>query len=421
MSTGVPARAPAAADRAASAGATTTMRAEQRRVARTAYLFLAPTFLLFFLFVAGPLVAAIYISFTYYDVFSAPRWVGLENYQVILKDQRTLTSFRNTAVFVLFSTLIEITLALFLAVGVQRKIAPLPPLLRTRAFLAAVAAIFLLAIGVGAVVGPAVGLIAGLLAAVAIVLLIVVLQNWRSRSFWGTLAVGAVVALACGLAFGATPGLLTLFVAVVLAVGSQREMPMALRYFFRTSYFLPIITSGAAMGVVFGFMFNKDFGVINFYLNQLRIDAIPWLTSTRYSLWTVILAASWQRLGFTFILFSAGLQNIPRELYEAADLDGATGWSRLARITIPLLSPTILFTAVIGVISGLQVFELPQLITRGGPGDSSRTAVMVIREVGFGPPPDFGYGSAIAVILLLVIMALTAFQFYASRKWVHYR
>ena len=421
MSTGVPARAPVAADRATSTRRTTTIQAEERRVARAAYLFLAPTFLLFLVFVAGPLVAAIYISFTYYDVFSAPKWVGLENYQFLLKDNRTLSSLRNTGMFVIFSTLIEIILALFLAIGVQRKIAPLPPLLRTRAFLGGLAAIVLLTIGAGAVFGAAVGLVAGLLALVAIVVLITALQNARSRSYWGTLAVGAVIALGCGLLLSPTAGLLALFIAWVVAVGSQREMPMVLRYFFRTSYFLPIITSGAAMGVVFGFMFNKDFGVINYYLSKLGIEAIPWLTSTKYSLWTIILAASWQRLGFTFILFAAGLQNIPRELYEAADIDGATGWSRLTRITIPLLSPTILFTAVIGIIGGLQVFELPQLITRGGPGDSSRTVVMVIREVGFGPPPDFGYGSAIAVILLLLIMGLTGFQFWASQRWVHYR
>lgn len=421
MSTDVPARGSAATGQVASRRATTTLRAEQRRVARAAYLFLLPTFLLFFVFVAGPLVAAIYISFTYYDVFSAPKWVGLENYQLLAQDRRVLTSFRNTAVFVVFSTLIEIVLALLLAVGVQRRIAPLPAFMRTRTFLGGVAVVAALAVVVGVVLGAAVGLVVGLAALIAIVVLITALQNARSRSYWFTLAIGAVVALGVGLVSGPTAGLLAIFVAWVLAVGSQGEMPMVLRYFFRTSYFLPIITSGAAMGVVFGFMFNKDFGVINYYLGILGIDAIPWLTSTKYSLWTVILAASWQRLGFTFILFAAGLQNIPRELYEAADLDGATGWSRLTRITIPLLSPTILFTAVIGIISGLQVFELPQLITRGGPGDSSRSVVMVIREVGFGPPPDFGYGSAIAVLLLLLIMGLTALQFWASRKWVHYR
>ncbi len=140
MSTGVPVRAPATVERAVGAGRSTTIKAEERRVARAAYLFLLPTFLLFFVFVAGPLVAAIYLSFTYYDVFSPPKWVGLENYGFLLKDQRTLASLRNTGIFVVFSTAIEIALALLLAVGVQRQIAPLPAFMRTRRFLAGVAA-----------------------------------------------------------------------------------------------------------------------------------------------------------------------------------------------------------------------------------------------------------------------------------------
>ena len=297
---------------------TASWRAQRRAEARSAYLFILPTFLLFFLFVAGPLVVSIYLSFTSYDVLTPPKPVGLENYRQMLEDVRVVSSFRNTAIFVLLSTAIEMVLALLLAVGVQRR------------------------------------------------------------------------------------------------------MPRVLRYIFRTAYFLPIITSGAAMGIVFGYMFNKDFGVINYYLGQFGIDRVPWITSTRYSLYTIILAASWQRLGFTFILFTAGLQNIPRELYEAADLDGATGWSRLTRITIPLLSPTILFTAVIGIINGLQVFDLPTIITNGGPGDSSRTVVMIIHEAGFRNT-QFGYASAIAVALFAVILALTVFQFWASKRWVHYR
>jgi len=140
MNTGVPARAPVATARA-SGERTTTMRAEERRVARAAYLFLLPTFVLFFVFVAGPLVAAIYLSFTYYDVFSPPKWVGLENYGYLLQDQRTLASLRNTGIFVIFSTAIEIVLALLLAVGVQRQIAPLPTFMRTRRFLGGVAAL----------------------------------------------------------------------------------------------------------------------------------------------------------------------------------------------------------------------------------------------------------------------------------------
>jgi multiple sugar transport system permease protein len=155
-------------------------------------------------------------------------------------------------------------------------------------------------------------------------------------------------------------------------------------------------------------------------LGQLGLEQVPWLTSQRWSLITVIVAALWQRLGFTFILFVAGLQNIPRDLYEAAALDGATGWTRLRTITVPLLSPTILFATVISVIDSLQVFDQAYILTNGGPGDSSRTVVMMIQESAF-QNLRFGYGSAIAVVLFVVILLFTVLQFWLSRRWVHYR
>lgn len=298
--------------------ATATLRSERGRQARAAYLFLIPTFLGFVLFTAGPLLASIWLSLTTYDAISPPSYVGLTNYRDLLDDTRALGTFRTTAVFVVASVAIELVVALFLAVGVQRR------------------------------------------------------------------------------------------------------MPSLLRYFFRTTFLLPVVTSAAAMSIIFGYLFNKEFGVINFYLGEFGINRVSWLTSSRMSLVTIILAASWQRIGFTFILFVAGLQNIPRDLYEAADLDGASEWSKLLSITVPLLTPTILFNAVIGVISSLQVFDIPYIMTRGGPGDSSRTVVMMIQEAAF-QNLQFGYGSAIAVVLFVVIMLLTILQFWLSQRWVFYR
>jgi multiple sugar transport system permease protein len=295
-----------------------TIRSQRSREARAAYWYLLPTFLGFLLFTAGPLAASIALSFTRYDVLSPPVFTGLANYREVLGDDRLLTAFRNTAVFVAASTGIELVLALMLAVGVQQR------------------------------------------------------------------------------------------------------MPAALRYVLRTAFFLPVITSAAAISIVFVYMFSREFGVINYYLTQLGLERVPWLTSTRWSLVTVVIAAVWQRVGFTFILFVAGLQNIPRDLYEAAALDGASGWTRLRTITIPLLSPTILFAAVIGVIGSLQIFDQPYIMTRGGPGDSSRTVVMMIQESAF-QNLEFGYGSAIAVVLFLVIMLFTLLQFWLGRRWVHYR
>ena len=295
-----------------------SLRAEQRREARAAYVYLIPVFLLFLVFVAGPLIASIVLSFTRYDVISEPVGIGLDNYQRLVADERVIISFRNTFVFVILSTFLEITIALMLAVGVQH----------------------------------------------------------RMSSF--------------------------------------------LRYFFRTAFFLPVITSSTAIAIIFGYLFSRDFGVVNYYLVQLGFERVPWLNSTQWSLFTIVLASVWQRLGFTFILFVAGLQNIPRDIYEAASIDGVGPFTRLRTLTIPLLSPTILFATVIGVIASLQVFETPFIMTRGGPGDSSRTVVMMIQESAF-QNLEFGYGSAIAVILFVVIMLFTLLQFWMSQRWVHYQ
>jgi multiple sugar transport system permease protein len=213
---------------------------------------------------------------------------------------------------------------------------------------------------------------------------------------------------------------LQIALALALAVGIQRRMPAALRYFFRTAFFLPIITSAASISIVFGYMFNKEFGVVNYYLDKLHIGPIPWLVNTHWSLYSVAVAYVWQHVGFTFILFSAGLTNISREIYEAAEIDGVNAINKFFRITLPLLSPTILFTTVIGMISSLQVFDQPTVMTNGGPGDSSRTVVMIIYDVAFRNL-RFGYGSAIAVLLFVVILAFTGLQFLLSKRFVFYK
>jgi multiple sugar transport system permease protein len=207
--------------------------------------------------------------------------------------------------------------------------------------------------------------------------------------------------------------------ALLLAAAVQGVRSRALVYALRTAYFLPLALSGAAVAVVLGYLFHKEFGVVNYYLTLVGLPRVPWLTASGWSLFAVILAATWRALGFNFIIYVAGLQNVPREMYEAADIDGAGPLAKLLNITLPLLSPTILFTAVIGVIGALQVFEQPFVMTRGGPGDSSRTVVMIIYESAF-QNLAIGYGAAIATLLFVLIMALTIFQFWLSKRWVHY-
>jgi multiple sugar transport system permease protein len=212
-----------------------------------------------------------------------------------------------------------------------------------------------------------------------------------------------------------------LTLAFLLALGVQRKgMPKGLRYFFRSAFFLPVLTSAASISIVLAYLFNKEFGVINYYLGQIGVSAIPWLNSSAWALITVALAYVWQQVGFTFIVFIGGLGNLPTEVLEAAEIDGAAGWRRLWHVVLPLMSPTLLFAGVVGVINALQVFAEPFIMTHGGPGDASRTVVLTLYEAAF-KNLELGYGSAIAMVLFLVIMLVTAGQFWIGNRLVFYQ
>lgn len=213
---------------------------------------------------------------------------------------------------------------------------------------------------------------------------------------------------------------LQLVVSLLLAMGVQSLRQAGLRYFFRTAYFLPLLTSAASISIVLAYMFHQDFGVINYYLGKVGISRIPWLNSSTWAMFAIVLTYVWQQIGFTFIVFLGGISGISRDVLEAADLDGASGWRRFWDITLPMLSPTLLFAAVIAVIGALQVFAEPFVMTNGGPGDATRSVVMMIYESAFSFL-QIGYGSAIAVLLFVVILLVTAIQFRLSNKWVFYQ
>lgn len=212
---------------------------------------------------------------------------------------------------------------------------------------------------------------------------------------------------------------LQLAVALVLAVLVNTRMPGLLKSFFRSVLFFPLVLSAASVSIIMGYLFNENFGLVNHVLNLLGMADVPWLTSTRGAMVVVILVYVWQNFGFSFLLFLGGLSSIPKEVYEAAQVDGATGWKQFWRITFPLVSPTTLVASVMAIISALQIFDQPYVLTRGGPGDSTRTAVMVIYESAF-KQLQFGRASAIGIVLTVVIMLVTAVQFRLSRRFVFY-
>jgi multiple sugar transport system permease protein len=147
---------------------------------------------------------------------------------------------------------------------------------------------------------------------------------------------------------------------------------------------------------------------------------VPWLNNPTTATITIILVAVWQQTGFTFVLFVAALLGVPEDILEAAEVDGAGPLRTLLRIKIPLISPTILFAGVVGMINAMQLFDQPYIMTAGGPGDANTTVTIVMYRSAF-QNLQFGFGSAIAIMLLLVILAITGLQFLASRRLVFYQ
>lgn len=291
------------------------------REAIAAYLFLLPTLVTFFLFVLGPMVAAVGLSFFDYNLLrwnASPEFIGFDNYRQLADDGRILSIYQTT-----------------LKTGVS------------------------------------------------------------------------VVALTIGL-------------GLLIAYMLEQKMPAFLRSIFRMTYFFPYVVSVSAVALIWSYLLHKDFGIVNYYLGLLGIERISWLGSSAWSWVSVVITESWKSLGFNVLVLLGGLQTIPTELYEAAEVDGANGWQKFRRVTLPLLTPTLLFLIVIDSINAFKIFAQPYILTQGGPGDSSRTVVMYIYEHGFRFF-NMGYASTVALSLFAIILILTLLQFRLSRRWVFYQ
>ena len=189
---------------------------------------------------------------------------------------------------------------------------------------------------------------------------------------------------------------------------------------FKTMFFLPNISSMVAVGIVWAIIFNPTQGPLNSFLRSIGIDNPPmWLSSTNTALWSVMLVAIWKQAGYYMIIILAGLQSIPNQLYEAASIDGANGVRKFFKITLPMLSPTMFMVIILSIINSFQVFDLINIMTEGGPGRSTNVLVYRIYQEGF-QKLQFGYASAMAYFLFLIIMVITLFQFRGQKKWVNY-
>jgi multiple sugar transport system permease protein len=290
---------------------------ESQREALAAYLFILPSYIGFTVFVLGPILVMIALSFTHYDILTPPTFVGLKNFASLFADPRLGKVYLNTVIFT-----------------------------------------------VGAVSGN-VGL------------------------------------------------------GVMLAVLLNRKLPAVLKYVFRSIYFFPSIIGIVYITIIWQFLYQRDTGVINYYLGLIGVDPVRWISSAQWALPSIVVMDVWKNVGFAMLVALAGLQSIPREYYEAASVDGANGWTSFRHITLPLLSPTIFFLVTMYMIGAFKVFDSIFVLTQGGPGDSSRSIVLYIYEKAF-KSYDMGYASAISLSLLTIISIFTIVQFGLARRWVHY-
>jgi multiple sugar transport system permease protein len=203
---------------------------------------------------------------------------------------------------------------------------------------------------------------------------------------------------------------LTIVLALAAAVGLNGIT--RLRGLFRTGYYAPVVTSIVAVAVVWRFLL-QDSGLVNWALGLFGVEPVHWLTSTTWALPALVVMAAWRNLGFMMVVFLAGLQTVPQELLEAAEVDGAGRWARFRHVTLPLLRPTLLFGAVITGIGYLQFFEEAFVMTQGGPLDATRSvAYYTYDQFGFG---NYGYASAASYVLFVAIVVLSIVQFRILR------
>jgi len=288
---------------------------KDRKETAAGYLFLLPALGGILVFILGPVVAAIALSFTKWDLLTPAKFIGLSNYQELIQDPMFRKVMLNTLIFTGASAPLSLILSLGLALALNQKIK------------------------------------------------------------------GIVV--------------------------------------FRTIYFLPVVSSMVAVSLVWRWLYNPNYGLLNYFLNLLHLPSVNWLFSTTWAMPAVILMSVWKGLGYNMVIFLAGLQGIPQMYYESAKIDGAGKFQAFKNITLPLLSPTTFFVLVISIISSFQVFDQIFVMTSGGPAHATEVIIYYIYHNAF-QIFRMGYASALAFCLFIIIFALTLLQIRLSKRWVFY-
>lgn len=282
-----------------------TLQGLKRQEAILGYLFIAPNLISFAVFLLGPIVASLLLSFTDWDLIQAPKFVGLSNYSRMLNDAQLWVSLGNTLKFAALSIPLGIAISLGLALAMNQRLK------------------------------------------------------------------------------GIT--------------------------LYRTAFFIPVVASTVAVAMVWRWILNAEFGILNHVLGLFGIARQSWLSNPALVIPSLVLVAVWKNMGYNMILFLAGLKAIPQHLYEAAAIDGANPFQRFRFITLPLLTPTLFFITVLSVIGSFQVFDIVFIMTGGGPGDASRVYYYWLWQNAF-KFFRMGYASAMAWALFAVLFVMTLIQ-----------
>ena len=198
------------------------------------------------------------------------------------------------------------------------------------------------------------------------------------------------------------------------------NLPLRGRDGVRAAIFAPTLLSGAAISIVWVYMFDPRFGLIKGMLDAVGLASPNWLRDPDWAMPAIIIVYVWKNVGFSTVIYLAGLQAIPKDLYEAAKVDGAGAFWRFRSVTMPMLSPIVFFLVVTSVLSSFQAFDIIRVMTQGGPVDSTSTLIWYIYDQGFGNVANSGRASAASVVLFTVLLVFTLFQVRISERRVHY-
>jgi multiple sugar transport system permease protein len=223
-------------------------------------------------------------------------------------------------------------------------------------------------------------------------------------------------------ALGHTFAYLAGFMPLVMVTGLGSALLLNRRLkgqkFFRAAFFTPVISAWVAVALLWAWIFNPQYGLVNFLLGLFGIQGPTWLFDPDWAMLAIIITSVWKDTGYHMTIYLSGLQNIPDEYYEAAAMDGASAWDRLRYITLPMLSPTIFFAVIISLISSFQVFDQVWIMTGGGPAGATSTVVQQIVNSAFRYN-KMGYAAALSWVLFLLVFLATLIQTRLQKRWVY--